>query len=295
MIKPHFFKVKSRIGIINNPNKQKEENIGVEDGADYILEASFLKNIKSHLVSDFSFPDPKDLSKENFFKTINKYIVDLQNKINREIKDDEAQIVIGGDHSVSLPSVLAVIDRIGSSKKIGYVHFDSHGDINLYKESPSKNFHGMYLRPLFDDFDISLIDSLLVDKIPTENLLIVGNLDLDEGEFQFLNDKNIKTISRTNLLSDNKKILKIFKDFINNFKYLHVSFDGDVLDKAEFNATGIPAENGFMLREIMQFMDLISKHSNLSFDISEFNPYKKKARESKEICQQILLTIIKNK
>ena len=90
MIKPHFFKVKSRIGIINNPNKQKEENIGVEDGADYILEASFLKNIKSHLVSDFSFPDPKDLSKENFFKTINKYIVDLQNKINREIKDDEA-------------------------------------------------------------------------------------------------------------------------------------------------------------------------------------------------------------
>lgn len=294
MLKAHFFKVKSRIGIINNPNKQKGNNIGVEDGADHILEENFLKNIKSYLVSDFSFPDPEDLSKDNFFKEINKYIVNLQNKINREIENDEVQIVIGGDHSVSLPSVLAVIDRAGSSKKIGYVHFDSHGDINLYKQSPSKNFHGMYLRPLFDDFDISVIDSLLVDKMPTENVLMIGNLDLDEGEFKFINDKNIKTISRQNLVSDNKKTLKTFKDFINNFKYLHVSFDGDVLDKSIFSATGIPAQKGFMLNEIMQFIDLISKHSNLSFDISEFNPHKKGALESKEICQQILLKILKN-
>lgn len=294
MIKPHFFKVKSRIGIINNPNKQKENNVGVEDGSNYILEKAFLSKVKSYLVSDFSFPDPKDLSKDNFYKIINKYILDLQNKINAEIKEEETQFVIGGDHSISLPSVLAVIDRVGSSKKIGYVHFDSHGDINLNSESPSKNFHGMYLRPLFDDFDISLIDSLLVDKIPTENLLMVGNLDLDEGEFKFLNDKNIKTISRENLVSDNKKTLKIFKNFINNFKYLHVSFDGDVLDKSVFKATGIPAEKGFMLEEIMQFIDLISKHSNLSFDISEFNPYKDKDNRSKKVCQEILLRIINN-
>lgn len=293
MVKVHFFKVKSRIGIINNPNKQKEKNIGVEDGAAHILEENFLKKLKSYSVSDFNFPDPKDLSKEKFFKTVNKYIVDLQNKINREIEDDQTQIVIGGDHSVSLPSVLAVIDRVGSSKKIGYVHFDSHGDINLYRQSPSKNFHGMYLRPLFDDFDISLIDSLLVDKMPTENLLIVGNLDLDQGEFQFLNDKNIKIISRENLKLQRQKTLKIFNDFINNFEYLHVSFDTDVLDKSIFSATGIPAENGFMLNEIMQFIDIISKHKKLSFDIAEFNPYKKGSIKSKKICQQILLKILK--
>ena len=294
MVKAHFFKVKSRIGIINNPNKQKEKNIGVEDGAAHILEENFLKKLKSYSVSDFNFPDPKDLSKENFFKTVNKYIVDLQNKINREIEDDQTQIVIGGDHSVSLPSVLAVIDRVGSSKKIGYVHFDSHGDINLYKQSPSKNFHGMYLRPLFDDFDISLIDSLLVDKMPTENLLIVGNLDLDQGEFQFLNDKNIKIISRENLKLQRQKTLKIFNDFINNFEYLHVSFDTDVLDKSIFFATGIPAENGFMLSEIMQFINIISKHKKLSFDIAEFNPYKKGSIKSKRICQQILLKVLED-
>lgn len=294
MAKAHFFKVKSRIGIINNPDKQKDNNMGVEDGADHILEENFLKHVNDYLVSDFSFPDPEDLSKEYFFNKVNKYIIDLQNKINREMEDDEMQIVIGGDHSISLPSVLAVIDRVGSSKKIGYVHFDSHGDINLYRESPSKNFHGMYLRPLFDDFDISLIDSLLVDKMPIENLLMIGNLDLDLGEFEFLNNKNIKTISRKNLLLDNKKTLKMFKDFINNFKYLHVSFDGDVLDKSVFSATGIPAEKGFMLSEIMQFIDLIAKHDNLSFDIAEFNPYKKKAKASKEVCQEILLKILKS-
>ncbi|MBI3984668.1 MAG: arginase family protein [Candidatus Levybacteria bacterium] len=292
MKNPHFFKVRSRIGLINNPSKQKRANIGVEEGSDYILEESFLKTLKSHSVSSFSFPNPEDLSRENFYKTLEKNILLFQNLINREIEDGQTQIVIGGDHSVSLPSVLAVIDRVENSKKVGYVHFDSHGDINLHKDSPSKNFHGMYLRPLFDDFDVLEIDSLLIDKMPTENLLMIGNLDLDKGEFEFLDNKNIKTISRENLLKDGKKVLKNFSDFIASFKYLHVSFDGDVLDKSIFNATGIPCEKGFMLEEIMLLIDLLSKHKNLSFDIAEFNPYKKKALESKEICQEILLKVL---
>ena len=291
--KPHFFNVKSRIGIINKPNKQKEKNTGVEDGADYILEQSFLKKIKNHSLSRFQFPSPENISLDLFSKTLEKQILKLQNFINNEIKDDEFQIVIGGDHSISLPSFLSVIDRIGSSKKIGYVHFDSHGDINLAKESPSNNFHGMYLRPLFDDFDISEIDSLLIEKVPTENLLMVGNLDLDKGEFSFIDDSKIQTISRENLLKNKEKTLKNFKNFIFSFKYLHVSFDGDVLDKSIFSATGIPADKGFMLDEIMQFIQIIAKHSRLSFDIAEFNPYKKGADKSKNIMQNILLEVIK--
>lgn len=291
---PHFFKASSRIGIINNPNGQKKDNIGVEHGADFILDFNFLNNFKEHSVSSFKFPAPEKIKPDDYFKLLEKSISDFKDFINRQIiKDDETQIVIGGDHSVSLSSVLAVIERTDDIKRVGYIHFDSHADINLYKESPSKNFHGMYLRPLFDDFDIPQIDSLLGEKMPSENLLIVGNLDLDEGEFKFINDKNIRIIARKDLLSQKAKVLKMFTIFVQHFKYLHVSFDGDVLDKKEFIATGIPCEKGFKLAEIMEFIKIISKHPMLSFDITEYNPKKDREEKSKKIVQQILLEVLK--
>lgn len=289
---PHFFKARSRIGIINNPNKQKSDNIGVEHGAEYILDYKFLNNFNEHLISNYEFPTPENISPREFFGVLENSISHFKDLINRQIKNGEIQVVIGGDHSVSLPSVLALIERKEDVKQVGYIHFDSHADINLYKESPSKNFHGMYLRPLFDDFDISQIDSLLIDKIPIENLLMVGNLDLDEGEFSFINNKHIKVVARKDLINEKEKTLKYFNNFVKKFKYLHVSFDGDVLDRSEFIATGIPCENGYRLKEIMEFIKIIKKHPNLSFDISEYNPIKDRGEKSKKIVQQILLEVL---
>lgn len=41
------------------------------------------------------------------------------------------QVVIGGDHSVVLSSVLADLDRGISPINLGIIHIDSHEDINL--------------------------------------------------------------------------------------------------------------------------------------------------------------------
>lgn len=293
MKKIHFFKAKSRIGITNNPYNQKESNVGVEKGPDFILDTPFLSKFENYYLSVFNFPSPESISKEKYFEVIAKSLIYFKDFINSELKRSEKQIVIGGDHCISLSSVLALIDRVKDVNKIGYIHFDSHGDINLFKDSPSGNFHGMYLRPLFDTFDILQIDSLVWNKIPTKNLLMVGNLDLDKGETDFIKSKKIKLISRNDMLLNNKKTLDLFKDFVNNLEYLHVSFDGDVLDKSIFSATGIPAENGFMLKEIMSLIKIIADHPNLSFDIAELNPSKSGAVESRKIAQKILQLILK--
>lgn len=289
---PHFFKARSRFGIVNKPIHQEDHNLGVEKGPDYILDSSFLGRFEYYKISSFDFPNPDGVLEGVYFDLFSKTISDFKDLINRELKDGEKQIVIGGDHIVSLSSVLAVIDRFGDPSKIGYVHFDSHGDINQYYDSPTKNFHGMYLRPLFDKFDIEIIDNLVPDKIPPENLLIVGNLDLDPTEKKFIKGQNIKTISRQSLITNNKQTLEEFESFINAFEHLHVSFDGDVLDKSIFPATGIPADNGFELSEIMSLIKIISKHKNISFDLAEYNPQKEINEKSKIIAQEILLAII---
>lgn len=288
----HFFKARSRIGIINNPYNQTESNLGVEIGADLILDNSFLSEFKNYYLSVFNFPSPESISKEEYFAVLSEQLIYFKDFINSELTKKEKQIVVGGDHCISLSSVMALIDRVKDVNKIGYIHFDSHGDINLFKDSPSGNFHGMYLRPLFDIFDIPLIDNLVPNKVPTENLLIVGNLDLDKEEKDFIKSKNIKLISRNDLLLSNEKTLQLFKTFVNNFEYLHVSFDGDVLDRSIFPATGIPVENGFMLKEIISLIKIIAFHPNISFDIAEFNPKKNGVIESAGIVRKILKYVI---
>lgn len=287
MFDQHFFKAKSRIGILNKPIHQDEFNFGVENGPDVILEPDFLEN-SGFKVSEFEFPLPEDLSSQEFAEVLTRSIIDFRDFINSELKIGERQVVIGGDHSVTLPSVLALIQRIPDLSELGYIHFDSHGDINLYKESPTKNFHGMYLRPLVDKFDIPQINNLVPNKLPTGNMLFVGNLDLDFGEEKFFQDKKIKTISENDLLKNSNQVLEFFKEFINRFNYLHVSFDVDILDEDIFPATGIPAKNGFKLDDVKLFLELIKNHPNLSFDLAEFNPEKPGSEKSRKIVQGIL-------
>ena len=289
---PHFFKARSRIGLLNKPNGQKQYNIGVENGPDYVLDEVFLKNFGKHSMSSFNFPLPENIPDNQFIEELIRSTTEFKKQINKELKKGEMQIVIGGDHTVSLSSVLAVLER-AKKKNLGYIHFDSHGDINLFKDSPSENFHGMYLRPLFDNFDETRINNLVKNKLPANNLLMIGNLDLDEGEKRFIKNKNIKTISGKHLEQNKAKAKKMLKEFTNSFDYLHVSFDGDVLDKTIFPSTGIPTENGIKLEDVIEFLQIIKTHPNLSLDLAEFNPHKRGATKSKKVFQQILNLVLK--
>ena len=94
------------------------------------------------------------------------------------------------------------------------------------------------------------------------------------------------------MTNSKKQTLKEFEKFINTFEHLHVSFDGDVLDKSIFPATGIPSENGFRLEEIMSLIKIIKTHNSLTIDFAEYNPQKDIDEKSKKIAQEILFAII---
>lgn len=285
----HFFKAKSWMGLGSQHKSQKNNNIGVENGPDAILTRSFLVKFPSHRVSKFVFSKPEEVDAKKFNKILAKQTNDFKEFINKNLAPGQIQVVIGGDHSVTLPSILAVRDRIGSFKNLGYVQFDSHGDINLKASSPSGNFHGMYVRSLVGRFDIPEIEDLVPHKLPIKNIIYFGNLDLNHGEMSMFNNNKIKNIDRTELLKNKRRVIKDFKNFISSFKYLHVTFDIDFLNKIQAPATGIPSENGPMIEEIGELLSLISKHPNLSFDLTEVNPRKAGIVKTVRSAQRILL------
>lgn len=288
----HFFKAKSRLGLINPPYKQEDFNLGVEHASDYILSKNFLKKFNQAQISEYIFPKPEDIENEDFDIVLARHLNNFKNQINKVVTSNQiSPIVIGGDHSVSFSSLCALIKRTNDVKNIGIIMFDSDGDINLYKESPSKNFHGMWLRPFISQFDKQYLDHLIPRKIPPKNLLYIGNLSLDPGEVKLIKGKKIKNIT-SNWKEQEKQTLKEIVDFIKRFEYLHVSFDIDVFDKTEVSATGKPSENGFKENEIFPLLEIICKHPNFSFDLCEVNPKKQGIKKTLKISQKILRAVL---
>jgi arginase family enzyme len=209
--------------------------------------------------------------------------------IQSSLKPDEIQVVVGGDHSVSFSSLLALFSRFNPAE-VGYIQFDAHGDIHLYATSPSKNFHGMYVRPFVEAFDLPVIANLVTDFLPAENIIYVGNMDLEPAEQEFFVRNNIRQVDQQELRLDKFKLeLPIF---INKFAHIHINFDIDVMDHSLVTATGIPAEQGLFWEEVAPVLNILKTHSSWSLDLVEVNPQKPGAAETIKVAHQILETLL---
>ncbi|MEK7534657.1 MAG: hypothetical protein AAB600_04960 [Patescibacteria group bacterium] len=104
MHKVHFYKAKSRLGIINSPIHQKDLNLGIEDAPDAILTPSFLAKSRC-LVNEFIFTKPEDIDKKDYFSTLAFNFISFKDLISRTLKSNETQVVVGGDNSVTFSSI----------------------------------------------------------------------------------------------------------------------------------------------------------------------------------------------
>lgn len=277
--KPHFFKVYSRLGLIHAPVHSDQLNIGVEDAPDLILE-QFL----NFPISQYKFPLPQE---ENYWQILAKNLKEFKDLINKELRDNETQIVIGGDNSVTFSSLIAIQERMKDPSKLGYIQFDSHGECNKLLSSPTGNFHGMYMRPLLaKDFEVKEINNLVKTKIPIENVLCIGNQDLDGDEPEFFRVNNIKVLNREKCFK--KEIKNFLRNYIKQFEHLHVNFDIDVMDRSIAPATGIPNPNGFFPEEIFSLLQIIKTHPDWSLDLVEVNPKKEGSAETVKFAQDVL-------
>lgn len=288
MKSPLFFKIRSRIGLKNAPIHQKELNIGVEDGPDAVISEEFLESFPQSSLYTYEFPAPEDIIATFFNQTLAKSVAECRDAINRSVGPGDTQVVVGGDHSATFPSVLAVMERMQISEDLGYIQFDSHADINLQATSPTDNFHGMYVRALVDQFDISVIEALAPQKLPTSNLLYIGNLDLDPAEQEFFHARAMKNIVKNDLIERKSQSLDTLQHFISRFKHLHITFDLDCLDARVAPATGIPATDGLELEHITEMFNLLSKHASFSLDVVEVNPRKPGAKQTVQVAQDVI-------
>jgi len=135
--------------------------------------------------------------------------------------------------------------------------FDAHGDINSPVESNSKLFYGMPIRFLLENHN-EIINKILDTYLGKNQIMLIGNRDLDMAEIDYINKNKIASISIKEIEQDNDIIIHKLKTQNCNNVYIHI--DLDVLDPKSFPYIPVPSKNGLKTELFGDILDKIKEN-----------------------------------
>ena len=204
-------------------------------------------------------------------------ILDLCDRLSGLVADAAGRgalpLVLGGDHSVALGSLVGMAKARGGAG--GVVWVDAHGDINTPETSPTGNVHGMVLAAaLALAGDSFRRDGWPLPAVDPGKLALVGVRSLDDGERRLLQEIEAKVFTMSEV--DRLGVEPCMREALahaSGAAFLHVSLDLDVVDPDDAPGVGTPVRGGFSYREAHLAMETVAESSVLdSMDVVEVNP-----------------------
>jgi len=176
------------------------------------------------------------------------------------VKENSFFIMIGGDHSVTIP-VQSGVDR-GVDEPFGIVHLDAHFDLcdNL---GGDKFSHGSTQRRAIELDNVKGI----------EDIFFLGIRSIESDELDFFNEQPVQVLSA-------KEISKIgaqaaverVKEQLSHLKKIYITLDIDCLDPAYAAGTGTPQFGGLTSRELLTILEGLFDLPIIGMDIVEVAP-----------------------
>ncbi|MEM9909796.1 MAG: arginase [Pseudomonadota bacterium] len=185
-------------------------------------------------------------------------------------------IFLGGDHSLSLGSLLAASEQAAAQSRPLYVLWlDAHTDFHTPQSSGSGNLHGTPLgyatgRAGFTGFP------KVRSPVPPENICFLGLRSVDSEERAALEQTGARRYDMRRI--DEEGIARPLARFLNEVEraggLLHVSLDVDFLDPGFAPAVGTTVPGGATIREAHLIMEMVCDSGLLtSLDLVELNPF----------------------
>ncbi|MFM1652095.1 agmatinase [Brevibacillus sp. B_LB10_24] len=189
----------------------------------------------------------------------------IEEQLAKLLQHKVVPILIGGDHSVTLPHLRAMARQYG---KVSLVHFDSHGD-TWDSYFGKKYTHGTVFRRAAEE---ELVDPNRSIQIGMRGSLY-GPSDLKDGEalgYKIITTDQLRQLTPKEL---RETILQRVGD-----NPVFVSFDVDFLDPVYAPGTGTPEVGGFTTFEAQQFVRNLTGLNIVGFDVVEVLPDRDPAR-----------------
>ncbi len=186
-------------------------------------------------------------------------------QIVKEVAETGAiPVVVGGDHSLMYPDVVAVTDVYGKGK-VGVIHFDAHFDgiPLLFGHYLS---HGAPVRRLIDEGHVN-----------GKNFVQIGlnsaKPGLKDMKWMRANDIRFHFISEIDRDGAKAVMKKALAEALDGPEYIYISIDTDVLDPAWAPGMGTPEPGGMSIRELFPMIRAVGVQNKVvGVELVELNP-----------------------
>ena len=189
----------------------------------------------------------------------------IEDKFKEVLSHNKFNIVLGGDHSVSIPTEKAFLDYAKSLNKIPVIiHIDAHPDICDFYDG-SKNSHACTnMRAIENGYK-------------TEDITLVGIRGYEEQEVIYLDlhkELEVYNASYLNEYGFEKVLKSLFNKYKNSDKHLvYLSYDIDANDPSFAPGTGTPEAFGLNSIKLLNFIKELFLNLPIKvMDIVEVSP-----------------------
>ena len=197
---------------------------------------------------------------------------ELAAHVARVTRAGRLPLVLGGDHSVALGTMVGMAETHGPG---GVLWLDAHGDLNTPETTPSGNVHGMPLAAaLGDGRGLLTRPGWRVPTVDPGRVALVGVRSLDAGERQRIAERGPAVFTMSDI--DRRGLDAVLSEaiaIVQGENFVHVSLDADVLDPQIAPGVGTPVPGGLSYREAHLALELVAQSAAISsMDIVEVNP-----------------------
>lgn len=218
------------------PSAIRNESFGIETYSPY----------QNKDMLDYYFFDSGDL--ELPFGSTTRVIADIAMRTDRIISDRKIPFMIGGEHLVTLGSVMAVSEKYDD---LYILHFDAHADLRD-DYLGQKLSHACVMRRCHE-------------IVGDDHIFQFGIRSGDRDEFFFADEH---TEMHKFSLDGIEAVIEKLKG-----KNVYLTVDLDVLDPSVFPGTGTPEAGGVSFDELRKTLTLVCKKLNIvGCDVNELSP-----------------------
>lgn len=209
-------------------------------------------------------------------------IAETVNEIRKQHKES-LLILLGGDHSVSYPSIKGFQRE---RKEVGVIQFDAHHDLRNLEDGGPTN--GTPFRHLIDS-----------GVLKGEHLIQIGIRDFSNSQpyTEYAREQGVTAYTMQDVLTDKMTILKESVQYLKKrVDFIYVSVDMDVLDQAY--APGCPAigPGGMDSQTLLQAIEWLGEHEEVkALDIVEVDPTLDVRDMTSRMGAHVLLAFLKGK
>lgn len=184
----------------------------------------------------------------------------IEAAVTRILDAGATPLVVGGDHSISLPCLRAAAKRHGPLALVQFdAHIDTWGDY-----FGGKYFHGSPFR--------RAIEERLIDPHAYAQIGIRGPMYGDDEDFAFQRESGVTTIDIRMVKSGGVSAAMARVREIVGTRPLYVTFDIDCVDPAFAPGTGTPEVGGVSSYEAQELVRALAGLNLIGCDVVEVAP-----------------------